>query len=223
MPNSANTALAFALLIVPGFVFLSGFSAARARGTPERDLYALAQAVVVSLLWLVAVYLLQWALADDLAADWGLLPLDADVIDGNRVRTAAVGLVTLLAAPFAVGALWGSALNRWARGDHLDKPEAWEAAWASSRRYEREHKNRSERAPTVAVTAVLKNGERIVGDSERDVDVDYAPNQRRDMFLRRAVHLTSSGREIRYSPIGAYVAGSEIAAVFFGDTEERTS
>ncbi len=223
MPNSANTALAFALLIVPGFVFLSGFSAARARGTPERDLYALAQAVVVSLLWLVALYLIQWALLSNLAEDWGLLPLDEDVIDDNRARTAAAGLLTLLAAPFGLGALWGRILNRWKKGDKLDKPEAWEAAWSSSRRHVWEHERTRKRDPTVAVTAVLKNGERIVGDSERDVDVDYAPAQRRDVFLRRARHLTADGRQIRYSPIGAYVAGSEIAAVFFGETEEQTS
>ena len=46
MPTSVTAAVAFGLLIVPGFLAVSGFGAARAQSTPERDLYAVAQATI---------------------------------------------------------------------------------------------------------------------------------------------------------------------------------
>ena len=65
------------------------------------------------------------------------------------------------------------------------------------------------------VTVVLRDGGVITGTSARGMDVAYAPQATRDLFLRDAVGANDAGEEVLRSEVGAFVAGSEIVTVFF--------
>jgi hypothetical protein len=216
VPNSVTAAVAFGLLIVPGFMAVSGFSASRARSSLDRDLYALAQAVVVSLTWLLLVYLFQYPF--HIAEHWGVLPIDDEKLAGHRVEIAAAALGLVLAGPFLAGVLFGGFLNaiRHGGGDALDRPEAWEAGWAWARDLARNKAKIRRPPPPLFVTAILKDGRVIKGVSRREVDIAYAPQATRDIFLHQAVEYSREGGDrVRDSKVGAFVSGSEIAAVFY--------
>src|SRR4051794_13816778 len=107
MPTSVTAGVVFAVLIVPGFMAISGFSATRARSSLDRDLYVVAQAVVVSLIWALVVFLVQAWIGGNRVEGWGVLPFDADRIAAHRQQVAVAALVILVVAPGGVGTLWG--------------------------------------------------------------------------------------------------------------------
>jgi Family of unknown function (DUF6338) len=213
-PNSVSTAVAFALLIVPGFMALSGFSISRARSSPERDLYALAQAVVVSLGWLLIVYLVQTRVGHP-ARSWGVVPFNDAKVASNREHLAVTAIGLVMVVPFALGALFGGVLNRLrdSVGDRIDVPEAWEAGWARARDFHGSPK--LFHTHPVRAQVVLKDGNVMEGVSQRESDVDYAPSSSRDIFLGGALAYTAEGKLLRQSEVGAFIAGSEIVALFF--------
>lgn len=118
VPTSLEAALVFAVLIVPGLLLISGYNRTRAHSLPRRDLYVLAQAVVVSLAWVPAL----WLLGGRSVLDWGEAKTLRDH-DGE-----VIGLVLVnLAIPLMVGLVAGRAID-WIGGadavgqrDRLDR------------------------------------------------------------------------------------------------------
>jgi hypothetical protein len=105
MPDPTTLLLAL-FLIVPGFLFRAGYLRSRARTSPEVDLYALAEAIVVSLVALALLW--AWGIRDILIwAEEGTLTASDEHLD-----TLWWMLVILLAAPFPIGLDLGLLLNR---------------------------------------------------------------------------------------------------------------
>jgi hypothetical protein len=102
MDELSSTLIWFAVLIVPGFLFVRGYFRGRSRIAPEQPLYFLAQAVVVSLLlvaagwWLGCRHVAHWAEHHTLSRH-----------EGYAYRTA----ILLLLVPFPLGLLVGGIIE----------------------------------------------------------------------------------------------------------------
>jgi hypothetical protein len=102
MPDSVEAITIFALLIVPGYSFLTGYRLGRSHTRPDRDLYAIAEAVIVS----VVILALGWFRVEDFLG-W----IDDDTLS-DHAGGALVLLLALIVLPFlaarmlAVLALW---------------------------------------------------------------------------------------------------------------------
>lgn len=202
MPASVEAAAIFALLIVPGYSFLAGYRLGRSHTLPERDLYVVAQAVVVSVL-LVA---LGWFRVDDFL-DW----IENDTLE-HHPGGALVLLLSLIAGPFLIArfAAWVQALiattERGLALLHafgLARSDAWQATWATP----------LEQGALVVLK--LQNGETLYGQVSEGAVVDFAP-------LPPAVYLDVAYREEGGAFIdmdgGAYVPGDQISAVYLAST-----
>lgn len=140
-----QTLQAFTVLIfgiAPGFVAIRGFSRRRYRTVPDRDLYALAGAAVVSAIWLGFLWLVLLPLGDPLL-HWGVIPYDAALLDDHRADVVWLGLAAIC-VPFPLGSLAAISLDfiegrfkkdgsktwvflRWA--GFFRPPTAWDKAW----------------------------------------------------------------------------------------------
>lgn len=95
-----ESALAFVVLVVPGFLYVRGYFRGRARLVPEQPLYLLAQAIVSSLLiiaaawWLGGRHLAHWAGAGTLIA-------------GHHEAYTFRILLIMLVVPFPAGLITG--------------------------------------------------------------------------------------------------------------------
>jgi hypothetical protein len=61
-----------------------------------------------------------------------------------------------------------------------------------------------------------------MGLGTRSRQARTAAGRRRDIFLRSAFEYSSNNELIRRSTVGAYIAGSEIAVVFFAEDTTET-
>jgi hypothetical protein len=118
MPSSLEAAIVFALVIAPGFLLVRGYARRRTRSIPERDLYALAQAVIASIVWLGVAFFILQAWLDD----WGLIPRNDAILEKNQtaVTLSLLGIV-LLPYPLGwlaalVGELASGAVSTWLEG-----------------------------------------------------------------------------------------------------------
>lgn len=93
----------FALLVVPGFLFVRGFFRGRSRADHEQTLYVLAEAVVASLLILAVTF--------PVGGDSVLARLDAGVPLSDHPTQTYWFLVALLLVPFPTGIVVGGALD----------------------------------------------------------------------------------------------------------------
>jgi hypothetical protein len=223
VPATLQAAFVFALLISPGFVLLQGYRRGRSYTTPDRDLYVLAQAIVISLGWLAAVWLLL-LLVGDPVKHWGLVPRDGMLLEQHRSGIALLVLGVEF-GPFALGLGAGAAVNA-LQGVEVartllgwtglfEPPTAWEHAW----------KEALSRATTpggqqaIDLSVRLKGGGVIEGSYGERSRADLSPRPSRQIFLETAYGMDDTETPPRLlgdgSIGGVFIDASEIASVYF--------
>ena len=132
MPTTIEAFIVLILGIAPGFVGIRGYSRRRYKTVPDRDLYALAGAGVVSAIWLGAVWLASIHFGNPLR-DWGVVPFDGGTVERNRLEVGYFGL-GVICAPYLFGLLAALVMDRL---EALSRSRsAWgERGWSSDSRY----------------------------------------------------------------------------------------
>lgn len=205
MPSTVEALIIFAAAIAPGYGFLSGYQHQRTYSPPDRDLYVLAQAFVLSSIWIA----MTWWPAGHLLAGWARdHQLPAHELEVWLLSCALLGL------PYALGRLLGLLLLRVVgRGPQwLDSlfealgafapPTLWESTWERVRA----------RGSAVLVVR-LRDGTVIEGQFASQSRVDFSPRSPR-LYLERAYGYDQDGQRVTY-PNGAYIEGGEIVALQF--------
>lgn len=233
MPNSLDSAIVFALVIAPGYMFVRGFSLGRAHIPPARDLYILAEAVVASVVWLAAFYLANRGLLER----YGLLPVDEAVMEAHTLEIGRLLLVIVL-APYVVGRVAGTAARvggraaaqgvKWVLENVPGDLPGWGGLWRRGVRRLAKAVGESPllRPPTSwdrawatarddasIATVHLKDGGMVRG-SLASVDVSPLPRQ---VVLANGQGFDEEGVPIPLAlgPNGVYLEGAEIKAVYF--------
>jgi Family of unknown function (DUF6338) len=211
--QTAQKALAIAVLFVPGLLLATGYSRARARASrPEidkGDLIAIAQTIVLSMLWLPVL----WSLGGHKIVDWlGR----KDVADHPW---AIGGLILLnLGAPFIAGLLAGQAVDkissrpsgplaRVLRWTGMFEPQTvWDAAW-----------RRAIRAEWAAVEIRLKDDTQynVLFDSTSTVGLTPAP---RHLFFS-AEYRWHDGEPEVVEHAGVYIDATDVVSLRFEHLE----
>jgi hypothetical protein len=207
--QAAQKALAVAVLFVPGLLIATGYSRARARGgRPEvnkGDLFAVAQTIALSMLWLPVL----WTLGGHQLVDWlGRKDVSDHVL-------AVGGLILLnLGAPFIAGLLAGQAIdaiagrptNPLARGlrsmGAFEPQSVWDEAWL-----------RAMGAEWAAVEIRLKDGTQynVLFDSGSTVGLGPAP---RHLFFR-AEYRWRDGEPEAVEHAGVYIDATDVLSIRF--------
>jgi uncharacterized protein DUF6338 len=233
VPNSLESAIVFVLVIAPGYLLVRGFSVGRTQIPPERDLHVLAEAVVASILWLVAVYLVFAGTIED----YGLLPRDDARLEAHGTDVARLLLLLMLLAPYVAGriagfsARWLSELTAraltWAAGKlGASESNGWPTrvarfwvkrmrtaafitpptAWDRFWRFIDPEKEES-------ITVHLKDGVLVRG-ALRSVDRSPLPH-RVELAYGQAYDEEGNEVALGWGDRGVYLEGSEIRAVYF--------
>jgi hypothetical protein len=216
MPDTFEAAVVFSMLIAPGALFVRGYARRRTRSFPERDLHALVQAIVASLVWLGAT----WTVFGERIATWA-----ASATPAPAPRLAILAFVL---TPFVLGVAAALIVDSISRRPTsvparvlgwtgiFDPPSAWDAAWLS--RYPEDDRYRE-------VSVRLKGGTLIVGRFAGRSQVDLSPIPRQ-LFLETGYGYINqedgTTRLDAHGPHGIYVEASEIEAIYFGETVEIT-
>jgi Family of unknown function (DUF6338) len=171
LPASLEAAAVFSVLIVPGLLLSAGYNRTRAHGLPQRDLYALAQAVVLSLAWLPVI----WVLGGNCVVNWA----NRHVLEDHQ--GALLWIVGLnLAVALSAGLLAGRLIDAIGSNPYrriasalawtgiFSGPTPWDQAW--------------ERAGTYSWAAVeirLATGDQfnVLFDDGSDVGLSPGPRQ----------------------------------------------
>lgn len=201
MPSSLEAALVFAVLIVPGLLLISGYNRTRAHSLPRRDLYVMAQAIVVSLAWLPAL----WLLGGRRVVDWA----EAETLRDHDGALIVVVLLNL-AVPLAIGLVAGRLLD-WI-GDFtqlarfigwtgiFQPPTAWEAMWLPL-----------SHAEWAAVEIKLQGGETFNVLFDDGSTVGLAPGPR---YLFFDTEYRKEGDELKIEDHqGIFIDGTEVVSV----------
>jgi Family of unknown function (DUF6338) len=228
MPNGLEAAIVFALLIAPGFLMVRGYGHRRYRTVPERDIYAVAEAVVASAIWVALVWLLLLLFGDPVR-DWGLIPLDTETLEEHRLQALVLTLAVIV-LPYGVGAAFAAIVDSLEREStlffglgrrlgFLRNPTAWDRAWLA---FDREGPGE--------VRVRLKDGSLVRGSWGRGAQADLSPSPTHHLLLAQGyleeagpsrssvepetatsadVVIRADGRE------GVFIQGEEISAVFF--------
>lgn len=224
VPDTFAAVAIFSLAIAPGFLAIRGYSRRRYRTTPDRDLYAVAQAIVVSAVWLGVAWLALLG-AGDPAKDWGLIPHDGMILEAHKADVVILGLAVLtLPYGFGVIAAWlvnklegvrGEKAWRFIRMTGLVRPPtAWDRAWLTF--------NRHQGAGQVVVR--LKNGLVVRGGYGKSSQADLSPSPHQ-LFLESGFGY-AEGEEGELVAMeaegsaGIFIEGSEILAIYFQGGEE---
>lgn len=234
MPEASQAATIFTLFIAPGFLMVRGYGHRRYRTTPERDIYAVAEAVVASAIWLACV----WAvllLCGDPVREWGMVPLKTKLLEEHRPETLAL-LLTVIIVPYGVGAGLAAIIDRLERESPwflrfaqrfglMRNLTAWDRAWLTF-----------ERMGPGEVQIRLKDGSMIRGAWGEGAQVDLSPSPDHHVMLVQGYHQDAgkSGQDVEVEgsevviraqgPDGVFIQGDEISAVFFkatGGNDER--
>jgi hypothetical protein len=228
MPAGTQAAVAFALLIAPGFLMVRGYGHRRYRTTPERDVYAVAEAVAASAIWLAIAWAILLLMGDPVQT-WGLVPWDPAVLAHHREQAVGLALAVIV-LPYPIGAGFAALI------DHLEStsdlflrigqklgllrnPTAWDRAWLSF-----------DRLGPGEVHVRLKDGSMIRGSWGEGGQADLSPSSDHHLLLP-AAYLEEAGltgqkvedtgaapKEVvirAEGPSGVFIQGDEIAAVFF--------
>lgn len=123
MVSTVEAAFLFALLVVPGFVFLRGYFRGRTRAEQQVDLYVLAEAVVASL----ALLAIAWPLGAHAIVAWAD---DGVLVEQHGGWMMAFFLVSI-SIPYLLGLAAGRAVD--ALTDSRPLPKLTMPAWWSSR------------------------------------------------------------------------------------------
>lgn len=179
MPLTFEAGVLFSVLIAPGFLLVRGYAQRRTRVGPDRDLYALAQAIVGSLFLLGVVWLgLTLFGQDDL-----LRALRNGQVEG-RETTVFWMVVGLLAVPYPLGWVAGEIMDRIGKkpnsplGSRLrwtklfDPPTSWDAIWLKVA----EHR-------WALISVEFRDGTSVIGMLAQHSKVDLAPEKNRRVFF----------------------------------------
>lgn len=219
------------LVIAPGYLLVRGFSVGRTQIPPARDLHVLGEAVVASIAWLVAVYLV----SEGKLADYGVLPRDDERLEEHGVEVARLLMVAVVLAPYVVGRLAG-AWTRW-----LSAGTGWVLAWAAAELSGRKGRTmklmrwgvgrlqklalltpptawdrfwkRIDPEAGEPVTVHLKEGG-IVRGAMASVDLSPLPHQV-ELADGQAYDANGNALALGTGHRGVYLEGSEIRAVYF--------
>lgn len=231
MPSSAEAALVFLVLFVPGYLYLGGYRLGRAVPEHREGIATVAKVIAIS----ATIGVIAWKL--------GGRGLYEDAREGSAL-TSDEGdtwrfVITLLVLPgllgFGAGELVDAAANRISdaqnRGRDLhadrpagrgfrarmkdtilqvlsarlltDGPTTWDRAWRQLRRTE----------DYVYVRVTTKNGQEIVGTMTDRSRIALSP-QPRDLYIEEILRQAQDGT---YYPtafgLGAFVSGGEIESV----------
>jgi hypothetical protein len=227
VPASLEAAIVFTTVIAPGYLLVRGLAVGRTRTLPERDLYALAQAVVASVIWAAIVYLL----FHGLLSRYGLLPRNDARLAKHGVEVGRL-LLAFVLTPYFVGRVvglvyrlivqgislgvnqagpliadrteWWARPARWvvsALAEAVRAPTAWDRAWARA----------ADRGQPVVVK--LKDGGSIRGVTGASVDLSPLPPR---LLLMSGQGFDDNGAPLPLSTGdgGVYIDATEIRAVF---------
>lgn len=231
MPNTAQAALVFLLIILPGFLAQGGYRLGRAVPEYAQGLVAVARVIAIS----TAIALVAWKLGgQDVYADARAgTALTSD--EGHTYRFA----VALFTIPSILGYATGQAVDGCARriADALDDlpetpdaeavaeplklrtrrralgalsarflhegPTTWDRTWSRLRRTQ----------PYAYAHVTTTGGREIVGVVANESRVALSP-QPRDLYLEQVLRQADNGN---YYPtvygLGVFVAGSEVESV----------
>lgn len=195
----------FAVLIVPGLLLTGGYNRRRAHAVPRRDLYALAQAVVVSLAWLPVIWLLSGTHVVDWASEGALADHQAEVV--------GIVIVNLLAASLG-GFVAGYVVDEIASHPHglparalgwigvFSVPTAWDYAWL-----------RASTAQWAAVEVTLKDDQvlNVVFDNGSFVGLSPSP---REAFFDTEYRLVNDEIEVQDHE-GIWIRADDIVSLRF--------
>jgi hypothetical protein len=238
------TLQAFTVLIfgiAPGFVAIRGFSRRRYRTVPDRDLYAIAGAAVVSAIWLGFLWLLLLLLGDPLR-EWGVIPYSSALLEEHRADVVWLGLAAIC-LPFPLGSLAAISLDfiegrfkkdgskawaflRWA--GFFRPPTAWDKAWL---RFARKY-------GAGEVIVQMQDGLIVRGGFGKSSQADLSPNAPH-LFLESgygylladgdsdsdpsAVSAGDGPQVVGRGSAGVYLAGAQINSVYFIPPAEGTA
>jgi hypothetical protein len=222
VPDTLEAITVFMLAVAPGFLAVRGFSRRRYRTVPDRDLYALAAAAVISAVWLGLVWLALLSFGDPLKA-WGILPTDSKLLADHRADAVLLALGVIW-TPYVIGILFAAALDRveltknewlWRqmrRAGFFRAPTAWDRGWSRFRR---------KRGGVGNVMISLKSGLVIRGGFGSSSQVDLSPNPAQ-VYLEQGFGYWADddGKISRLDgdgPGGVIVRGDDIRAVYFLD------
>lgn len=209
MPSTVEAAFVFSLLIVPGFLLRRGYVRGRTHAVPPLNLYALAEAVVASLLLLALVWY-----PFDLPVFIRRANAGTVVAPANEDQTFLL-FALMLSVPWLVGWVAGTAVEaiteRPAGRSYqlleklrmLGPPSLWDAVWPKMRQ-------------TGRVWAVVrtKDGREIVGIFAGGSKAALSPLPH-EIYLEQEYGYDEQGQFLLLSDEGVYVAESEIVSVHF--------
>lgn len=197
---------------------MRGYSRRRFRTVPDRDLYAVAGAVVASAMWLAVVWLLLLEVGNPVE-DWGLVPLDDATLEKHPADVVWLGLAVIfipyvlgIAAAAAVDALsdvrqprvWGFLR----RTGFFKPPTAWDRAWLRFLRQQ----------GSGEVIVRLSSGSVIRGGFGDRSQADLSPNAK-DLYLESCYELKfdPNGNAVvgLVGERGVYLSGTEIDEIYF--------
>lgn len=205
MPTTLEALVVFAAAIAPGYGFLSGYQHQRSHTAPERDLHVIAQAFIVSAIWIAVT----WWPAGHLLTEW----MASDQLASHELA-AWLLVCLLLGLPYLIGRVVGLAIRRIEAGSRgwlfsvmstagaFEPPTLWDWTWEQARR-----------RGSVVLVVRLKDGGVIEGQFASFSRADFSP-RKPALFLEKAYGYDQAGQRVPY-PAGAYLEAGEIAGVQF--------
>ncbi len=226
-----TTVQAFAVLILgiaPGFAAIRGFSRRRYRTVPDRDLYALAAAAVVSAIWLGVVWLVLLEWGNPIEA-WGLVPYRPARLEQHEADVVML-LLAVICIPYPVGSLAALAMDgiediaKWPplwgvleKTAFFKSPTAWDKAW---RKYTREQ-------GAGEVIVQMQDGLIVRGGFGSNSQADLSPNSPQlyleDGYGYRLDDKGAPGEVEGEGNAGVYLPGDQINAIYFIPSDPVTS
>jgi Family of unknown function (DUF6338) len=224
MPTTIQAFIVLIFGIAPGFVGIRGYSRRRYKTVPDRDLYALAGAAVVSAIWMAVVWLPLDHFGNPLK-DWGVIPFDGEVVEENRVAIGCLAL-GVLCAPYALDVVAALTMDRleglsrssgrlgkWAwkksrKTGFFKPPTAWDRAWL--------HFTRSNDAREVLVQ--MEDGLLVRGGFGDKSQADLSPNSPRVFLESGYGYRFDENGQVKVEGIGdsgVYLPGDNINAIYF--------
>jgi Family of unknown function (DUF6338) len=208
VPLTLEAGVLFSVLVAPGFLLSRGYTRRRTHLEPERDLYALGQAIVGSLFLLATV----WVGLSVFDQANLLRDLREGHLDGHETVVFWM-LVGLLLLPYLLGgtaaALTDLVGNRPTRfpGRHLrwtglfDVPTSWDAIWLRVKQH-----------PWALVSIEFRDGTNVFGVWAKGSQVDLSPKQDRHVFLSEEYRYVD-GAPQKVEGDGIWIRSDEVAFV----------
>jgi Family of unknown function (DUF6338) len=233
MPGSAEAAIVFLVVVVPGFVYLGGYRLGRAVPEHREGIATVAKVITIS----AVIAAIAWKLGgrdlyDDVRADTALTSDEGDTWRFVVAILAIPGIIGFLAGEFVDEAARRVGIAQDRRRDVEDSdetastsgpasrikrkvlgvlsarllhegPTTWDRTWRHLRRTE----------PYVFVRVTTKSGQELIGAMSNRSRVALTP-QPRDIYINEIHRRADDGN---YYPtaygLGAFVSGADIESI----------